>query len=59
MNVTAIILAGGKSRRMGMDKSMLPVNGKPLIEYILEQLHPHFGQVLISSNDVSKYNYRR
>ena len=35
MDATAIIMAGGKSRRMGADKSMLPVNGKPLIEYVL------------------------
>ena len=57
MDATAIIMAGGKSRRMGVgvDKSMLPVKGKPLIKYILEQLYPHFSEILISSNDVPKY----
>lgn len=29
--VTAIILAGGKSSRMGKDKAMLPVDGVPLL----------------------------
>jgi molybdopterin-guanine dinucleotide biosynthesis protein A len=57
MDATAIIMAGGKSRRMGADKSMLPVKGKPLIEYVLEQLSPHFSQILISSNDVPKYAF--
>jgi len=56
MNATAIIMAGGKSRRMGTDKRMLPVDGKPLIEYILKQLYPHFSQVLISSNDAPQYD---
>ncbi|MBW7995717.1 MAG: NTP transferase domain-containing protein [Candidatus Glassbacteria bacterium] len=44
-----IILAGGKSRRMGKDKSQLPVRGKPLIEHVYNQLKPLFGQILISS----------
>lgn len=29
--VTAIILAGGKSSRMGQDKAMIPVDGAPLL----------------------------
>ncbi len=29
--ITAIILAGGKSSRMGQDKAMLPVDGVPLL----------------------------
>lgn len=56
-SVGAIILAGGKSRRMGMDKSMLLVNGRPAIEHILSQLEPLFEQILISANDKDKYAY--
>ena len=54
---TAIILAGGRSRRMGKDKSMLLINNKPMIEHILEQIRPYFSQVLISSNDQKKYAF--
>ncbi len=54
---TAVIMAGGKSARMGQDKSMLLINGKPVIKHIFEQLHPHFSQVLVSSNDVSKHSF--
>ena len=50
----AIILAGGDSRRMGTDKSMLPVSGQPLIAGICEQLRECFDQVLVSANDADK-----
>ncbi|UCG56046.1 MAG: molybdenum cofactor guanylyltransferase [Phycisphaerales bacterium] len=54
---TAIILAGGTSDRMGADKSMLPVGGRPLIEHIAEQLSGHFGRILVSANDVEKFDF--
>jgi len=54
---TAIIMAGGGSRRLGRDKSMLEVAGQPMIKHIYDQLVPHFNQVLISSNDESKYSF--
>ncbi len=57
MDATAIIMAGGQSRRMGQDKSMLLINGEPVVKHIFEQLRPHFGQVLISSDNVSKYSF--
>ncbi|RKY11389.1 MAG: hypothetical protein DRP65_04400 [Planctomycetota bacterium] len=54
---TAIIMAGGPGRRLGQDKSMLDVAGKPMIKHIYDQLRPHFNQILISSSDVSKYDF--
>jgi molybdopterin-guanine dinucleotide biosynthesis protein A len=36
MNVGAVILAGGESRRMGKDKSWLEVGGRPLISRAME-----------------------
>ena len=54
---TAIIMAGGKSKRMGQDKGMLLINEKPVVEYIFDQLRAHFSQILVSSNDVSKYDF--
>jgi molybdopterin-guanine dinucleotide biosynthesis protein A len=35
MNFSAVILAGGRSSRMGRDKAFLSFNGKPLIEHSL------------------------
>jgi molybdopterin-guanine dinucleotide biosynthesis protein A len=57
LKATAIIMAGGESVRMGRDKSMLPVGGRPMVEHIVNQIRPHFGQVLISSDDKSKYGF--
>ncbi len=54
---TAVILAGGESRRMGTDKSLLPVDGRPMIEHIAHQLLRHFDQVLISAGSEDAYAF--
>jgi len=38
MKTTAIVLAAGKSSRMGSNKLLLPIDGKTIIEHILENL---------------------
>jgi len=38
MNFSAVILAGGQSRRMGRDKAWLPVNGEPLLARQIEMV---------------------
>lgn len=50
MQCDAVILAGGKSRRMGTCKALLPWKGKPLICHIAGALAP-FDTIWISAND--------
>ena len=48
---TGVILAGGAASRMGgQDKGLIALNGRPLIEYILDALTPQVGQVIINAN---------
>jgi molybdopterin-guanine dinucleotide biosynthesis protein A len=56
-NATAIIMAGGSSSRMGADKSILPLEGKPMIERICERLYGTFRQILISAGDTDKFAF--
>ncbi|MCK5359569.1 MAG: molybdenum cofactor guanylyltransferase [Gammaproteobacteria bacterium] len=50
-NITAVILAGGRGRRLGgQDKGLLELNGKPLIEFILDAIKPQVKTVIINAN---------
>jgi len=46
----AIILAGGKSSRMGTDKATLQVGNETLIERLVRILSPHFDGIIISTS---------
>ena len=46
--MTAIVLAGGRSRRMKADKAALDVGGRTLLEHVLGQIAPFFDEVLVS-----------
>ncbi len=45
---TAIILAGGESKRMGRDKAALPFNGETLLQRVIASVQPLFVQTLVS-----------
>ncbi|HFD79005.1 MAG TPA: molybdenum cofactor guanylyltransferase [Gammaproteobacteria bacterium] len=60
--ITAVILAGGRGRRMGgRDKGLVSFAGRPLVEHVLEAVRPQCGQILISANrnlpDYRRYGF--
>ena len=61
-DVTAVILAGGKGRRMdGMDKGLVSLGNRPLIEYVIEAIEPQVEKVMLNANrnlaQYSAYGY--
>jgi len=52
---TAVILAGGKSRRMGRDKLELLLDGRTLLESAVCRFGEEFEEVCISVADAAKY----
>ncbi len=50
-NVTAVVLAGGLARRMGgVDKGLVPFEGRPLVMAVVNRLAPQCAAVLVSAN---------
>ncbi len=47
MDMTGVILAGGRSGRFGEDKALAPWCGKTLVEHVVEILKPVFPAVLV------------
>lgn len=51
-DITCVILSGGKSQRMGEDKSLLPFGShNSLIQFQYERLKPYFKDIYISSKN--------
>ncbi|MCS7221758.1 MAG: molybdenum cofactor guanylyltransferase [Anaerolineae bacterium] len=44
---TAVILAGGQSRRMGQDKAWLDAGGRPLLVHVAERLQNLAAEVIV------------
>lgn len=53
--IAAVILAGGKSRRMGRDKLALPIGGRTLLEAAVCRFSEEFEDVYLSVADAGKY----
>lgn len=53
--LTVLILAGGRSTRMGQDKAWLNLAGAPLIEHVVRRLLPLAAEIVFSTNDPESF----
>jgi len=53
----AIVLAGGKSSRMGQDKSLLPFGERPLVQRVVDQLRPLFDEVILGADKPERFAF--
>jgi molybdenum cofactor guanylyltransferase len=55
MDVTGIILAGGKSLRFGRNKAMEKIGGMTLVERVINQLSSITREIIVVTNDGSQF----
>ena len=53
--VTGVILAGGKSRRMGQNKALLQLGDSPLIAHVIRRMHLVTDELLLITNTPTEY----
>ncbi len=55
--ITIAVQAGGNSRRMGVDKGLVHLGGKALIEHVLDKVRGLGDELLIVTNQPKDYAY--
>jgi molybdopterin-guanine dinucleotide biosynthesis protein A len=56
-DITGVILAGGKSSRMGVNKSFLKLGSQTIIERIVDLMKSIFSEVIIITNNPDEYKF--
>lgn len=54
-NLAVVIQAGGQSSRMGRDKGLVEIAGRPMIDYVIDQVADLADDVLITTNNINEY----
>lgn len=54
-SILGVVLAGGKSKRFGQDKSQVQLGKKILIDYILLEILDQFNEILVIANKDIKF----
>lgn len=52
-----VVLTGGKSSRMGTNKALLPINNKPMISHVVEELNKITSSICVISNEPASYPF--
>ncbi|MEW6025987.1 MAG: molybdenum cofactor guanylyltransferase [Planctomycetota bacterium] len=56
-NITAVILCGGQSKRIGTNKAFLKIGDKSFIEVLIHKLQGLFKNIIISTKDAAPYRH--
>lgn len=60
MTRSGVVLAGGLSKRLGVDKGLRLLAGKPLVNHIVENIRDHVDEVIVVvASEEQKENYQR
>ena len=56
-DINAVILAGGQGSRLGgLDKGLIELNKRPLIQHVIERIQQQVSNIIISANrNISDY----
>ncbi len=54
----AVILAGGEGRRMGRDKGLVPIAGRPMVAWVADAIRPVVEEVVVSIRPDQIATYR-
>lgn len=55
--LTVAIQAGGRSRRMGIDKGLVPLHGRPMVSHLLDRVADLGDEILITTNRPDDYAF--
>ncbi|MGB9696515.1 MAG: molybdenum cofactor guanylyltransferase [Ignavibacteria bacterium] len=56
-NISGIILAGGKSSRMGVNKAFLYIDGEMIISRVVKMMNLLFKNLMIITNTLQEYEF--
>ena len=60
MRIAGLIIAGGKSSRMGQNKALIHFKQKPLIEHVYDRLKYQVEKVYININQAcNNFKYKK
>ena len=58
LSVAGVVLAGGLSTRMGVDKTLAPLLGRPLIAHVAARLAPQVDALFLNANgDAARFAF--